>query len=219
MFDFAHILHANSDPREKQLCQILEKSVKYFSSYGPPKKWDLTPKIGGIVFLTRSVNTPPTTVDRGHSNKRLCFEMMIRSTWETSVKYFSSYATLKNWNLTAKIGCIVLRSRSVNTPTTVIQTEGCGLRRQHLTAAVIQTEGCGLRWSDRRALVHTWPPLDWSRGQSRVTGGWSGRRQWPDSPDSSCSPASVPLPCGGGIWGVNNNNMKYIVHGFKSKNW
>ena len=37
IFNFAEILDANSQPGEKQLCQILEESVKYFSSYAPPK--------------------------------------------------------------------------------------------------------------------------------------------------------------------------------------
>ena len=37
IFNFAQILDANSHPGEKQLCQILEESVKYFSSYAPPK--------------------------------------------------------------------------------------------------------------------------------------------------------------------------------------
>ena len=35
--DLAQILNVNSHPWEKQLCQFLEKSVKYFSSYSPPK--------------------------------------------------------------------------------------------------------------------------------------------------------------------------------------
>ncbi len=46
IFNFAQILHANSHPQEKQLCKILEKSVKYFSSYAPPKNGNFTPKIG-----------------------------------------------------------------------------------------------------------------------------------------------------------------------------
>ena len=36
---------ASSHPREKQPCQILEKSVKYFSSYTPTKTWNFTLKI------------------------------------------------------------------------------------------------------------------------------------------------------------------------------
>ncbi len=36
IFHFAHILDVNSHPGEKQLCQILEETVKYFSSYAPP---------------------------------------------------------------------------------------------------------------------------------------------------------------------------------------
>ena len=39
-------LHANSLQQEKQLWQICEKSVKYFSSYAPPKNRHFTPKIG-----------------------------------------------------------------------------------------------------------------------------------------------------------------------------
>ena len=38
--DFAQILNVNSHPWKKQLCQILEKSVKYFLSYGPQEKCD-----------------------------------------------------------------------------------------------------------------------------------------------------------------------------------
>ena len=45
IFNFAQILHANSHPQEKPLCQILEKSVKYFSSYAPPKNGNFTQKI------------------------------------------------------------------------------------------------------------------------------------------------------------------------------
>ncbi len=45
IFNFAQILYANSGPQEKQLCQILEKSVQYFSSYAPPKNGNITPKI------------------------------------------------------------------------------------------------------------------------------------------------------------------------------
>ena len=30
-------LEANSHPGEKQLCQVVEQSVKYFSSYAHPK--------------------------------------------------------------------------------------------------------------------------------------------------------------------------------------
>ena len=45
IFNFAQILHANSHPQEKQLCQILEKSVKYFLSYASPKNGNFTPKI------------------------------------------------------------------------------------------------------------------------------------------------------------------------------
>ena len=46
IFNFAQILHANSHPQEKQLCQIFEKSVKYFSSYALSKDGHFTPKIG-----------------------------------------------------------------------------------------------------------------------------------------------------------------------------
>ena len=44
--DFAQILHVNSHPWEKQLCQILDKSVKYFSSYAPIKNYILPRKSG-----------------------------------------------------------------------------------------------------------------------------------------------------------------------------
>ena len=43
--NFAQILHTNSHPREKQLCQILEESVSIFRATALPK-WNLTPKIG-----------------------------------------------------------------------------------------------------------------------------------------------------------------------------
>ena len=46
IFNVAQILDANLHPGEKQLCQILEESVKYFSSYTPPKNWKFTHKIG-----------------------------------------------------------------------------------------------------------------------------------------------------------------------------
>ncbi len=46
IFNFAQILDANSHPGEKQLCQILEETVKYFSSYARPKNWNFTHKIG-----------------------------------------------------------------------------------------------------------------------------------------------------------------------------
>ncbi len=44
IFNSAQMLDANSHPGEKQLCQILEETVKYFSSYAPPK--NVTHKIG-----------------------------------------------------------------------------------------------------------------------------------------------------------------------------
>ena len=46
IFNFAQHLEANSHPGEKQLCQVVEESVKHFSSYAPPKNWNFTHKIG-----------------------------------------------------------------------------------------------------------------------------------------------------------------------------
>ena len=46
IFNFAQILHGNSHPGEKQLCQIIEELVKYFSNYAPPKNLNFTQKIG-----------------------------------------------------------------------------------------------------------------------------------------------------------------------------
>ncbi len=46
IFNFAQILDANLYPGEKQLYQILEESVKYFSSYAPPKNRNFTHEIG-----------------------------------------------------------------------------------------------------------------------------------------------------------------------------
>ena len=46
IFKFAQILDVNSHPGEKQLCQIWEETVKYFSSSAPPKNWNFTLKIG-----------------------------------------------------------------------------------------------------------------------------------------------------------------------------
>ena len=37
IFNFAKILDANPHPGEKELYQIFEESVKYFSSYARPK--------------------------------------------------------------------------------------------------------------------------------------------------------------------------------------
>ena len=45
IFYFAQSLHANSHPQEKQMCQILEKSVKYFLTYAPSKNGNFTPKM------------------------------------------------------------------------------------------------------------------------------------------------------------------------------
>ncbi len=46
IINFAQILDANSHPGEKPPCQILEESVKYLSSYAPPKNGHFTNKIG-----------------------------------------------------------------------------------------------------------------------------------------------------------------------------
>ena len=48
IFNFAQILHANSHPQEKQLCQIFEKSVKYFSSYA-----QVLPQKSGLTAMSR----------------------------------------------------------------------------------------------------------------------------------------------------------------------
>ena len=46
IFNFAQILDANSHPEGKQLCQIVDESVMYFSSYDTLNNWNFTHKIG-----------------------------------------------------------------------------------------------------------------------------------------------------------------------------
>ena len=57
----AQILDANSHSGEKQLCQNLEESVKYFSSYAPPKNLKFTHKIGLDRYIA-SIFDPITSV-------------------------------------------------------------------------------------------------------------------------------------------------------------
>ena len=51
ILNFAQILNANSHLVEKELCQILEESVKNVSSYAPPKNWTFTQKIGLDLYV------------------------------------------------------------------------------------------------------------------------------------------------------------------------
>ena len=52
IFNFAQILHANSHPGVKQLCQILEESVKNLSSYAPPKS-EILPRKSDLTAMSR----------------------------------------------------------------------------------------------------------------------------------------------------------------------
>ena len=62
IFNFVQIVPANSHPQQKQLCKILEKSVKYFSSYTPRKNGNFTPKMGMTIRqTTANHHKPPQT--------------------------------------------------------------------------------------------------------------------------------------------------------------